>query len=319
MKVFVAGASGAIGAALAEGLLAEGHTVTGGSRAPDAAAARRPLHPWARFDVDHDDDHLARALDGHDALVYLVHQMDGRPDLLGREADAAERVRRAAARAGVRQGAFLGAVQPQDGSRPSEHILARAVTGRVLREGEVPFVELQASMVVGAASESWRIVRDLAARLPVMVLPSWLSRTTRPVGLSDVLAALRHATTTPVDASACHDLPGPEALPVRDVLDRTARVMGRRPVMIPVPVLTPTLSSKWIHLVTRADGTIADHLVQGMLCDVGGTWPGYWAEMPDHALQSFDDATREALAACEPPGPGGRWVEALAGRLARRA
>ncbi len=319
MKVFIAGASGAIGSSLVRLLQAEGHEVTGGSRRPERAAERSPGLAWSAFDVDTDEG-MVGSLEGHDALVYLVHQMDGQDDLVGREADAAGRVVKAAEAAGVKRGVFLGSVQPGDGSQPSEHILARAVTGQVLRSGSVPFVELQASMVIGAASESWRIVRDLAARLPVMVLPAWLSRETRPVGIDDVLAAMAHAVTTERAESLAIDLPGPESLSVREVLVRTAAQMGRRPLMLSVPVLSPGLSAKWIHAVTRADHVIADHLVQGMLCDVEGKWPGYWELMPDHAVLGFDEATARALEACPPPDDAtGRWVEALAARLALRA
>jgi hypothetical protein len=89
--------------------------------------------------------------------------------------------------------------------------------------------------------------------------------------------------------------------------------------MLSVPVLSPGLSAKWIHAVTRADRIIADHLVQGMLCDVEGQWPGYWARMPDHAVQSFDEATAKALSDSPPPEDAGRFVEILTSRMALRA
>jgi uncharacterized protein YbjT (DUF2867 family) len=168
-------------------------------------------------------------------------------------------------------------------------------------------------MVIGAGSESWLIVRDLALRLPLMVLPRWLHHRSQPLGLADVLTALQAALTLEEAASAVYDLPGPETVSGREILVRIAARAGIRPVMIPVPVLTPSLSSHWIRLVTRADYTVARQLVDGLTCDLVATGVSFWDRCPELPRTSLDEAIRAALAA-EPEGAmsaAGRSLERL--------
>jgi len=181
--------------------------------------------------------------------------------------------------------------------------------GEALRAGPAPTVELRASMIVGHGSLSWLIVRDLAARLPVMVLPRWLRSRTQPIAIDDVVVALVRALDVPLDANAWFDVPGPETLSGKEILERTARVMGLgAPLSIDVPFLTPRLSSLWLRLVTRANWTVAREVVIGLTEDLLAKDERFWA-LIDHALRTpFDAAARQALAEerreCR---PGGFW------------
>src|SRR5690606_4808554 len=143
-----------------------------------------------------------------------------------REARAAEAFARAAEWAGLSRMIYLGGMAPE--GEPSRHLASRLRTGAVLRGSRVPTVELRASMIVGAGSASWRICRDLALRLPAMILPRWLASRTQPVAIADVVAALVAALELDVSHAADYDLPGPEILTIREVLERTARLAGMR-------------------------------------------------------------------------------------------
>ena len=137
--------------------------------------------------------------------------------------------------------------------KPSRHLASRLRTGEILRGGSVPVVELQATMVIGGGSESFRIVRDLAARLPWMVLPRWMASVSEPVAIRDVAEAIAYALEMPLDGSKVFAVPGVEKLTGRELIMRTAQLMGHRPRTVSVPVVTPKLSSYWIRLVTRAN------------------------------------------------------------------
>jgi len=310
--VVIVGARGFVGHHLCARLAEAGVSVRGTSRHPQAAREQFPDVEWVQAEVD-DPASLDAAFAGAERAVYLVHRMRAEvDDLEGTEARSARHVIDAADRAGLQRLVYLGGPQPS--GEASHHLRARLRTGEVLRAGATSCVELRAGMVVGAGSESWLIVRDLALRLPVMVLPRWLSRRSEPIALDDVLLALHTALFLDDEGSQVYDLPGPEVLSGRQILERIAARVGIRTVMIPVPVLTPSLSSHWIRLVTRADYGVARQLVDGLTCDLVATGPTFWDRCPDLPRTSFDDAVRRALQE-EPAGAMsalGRRVERLA-------
>jgi uncharacterized protein YbjT (DUF2867 family) len=313
--VVVAGATGFVGSHLVGALVERGHRVRGGSRDPARVRSAHSAVDWVRLDVD-DETSLGPALEGADVLVYLVHHLRADDDLHDAELAAARRVSRACAEAGVRRIVYLGGPAPE--GPPSAHLAARLATGQALRDGPVQTIELRAGMIVGVGSQSWLIVRDLALRLPAMVLPAWLRTRSEPVGIDDVVAALAHAVDVRTEGSAWYDLPGPEVLSAREILVRVAAQVGMRPVMVSVPVLTPGLSSHWIRLVSRADYGLARQLVEGLTSDLVCDGDGYWALYPEHVRVPFDEAVRRALAE-EPSLPRrDRAWERLARALASR-
>ncbi|MCB9668298.1 MAG: NAD(P)H-binding protein [Alphaproteobacteria bacterium] len=314
MTTVIAGASGFVGSRLAERLEGAGRPVRLGSRDPERAGRSR-AGAWVRLDVE-DRASLDAALAGASHLVYLVHGMrHDAADLVAHEEACARRVAEAAAAAGVRRIVYLGAPEPS--GPPSEHLRARLATGRVLRAGSVPTTELRAGMVIGAGSESWVIVRDLALRLPAMVLPRWLESRSQPVCIGDVVSALAAALELE-GPSEVLDVPGPETLSAREILLRVAAAAGNRPVMIGVPLLSPRLSSHWIRWVTRADVRIARQLVDGLTHDIVAPDDGVWARCPHLTRTPLDVAIRRALDE-EPPLPRGAalWERAVR-RLGRR-
>ena len=317
-RVLLTGATGFIGGHLLDPLRAAGWEVRCLTRRPLDARERWPDRDWVAGDVG-DAEALAGALSGCQVAFYLVHGMGE----LGqgwaeREVRAAETFARAASHARLERLVYLGGVAPK--GAPSEHLRARLRTGEALRAGSVPCLELRAGMIVGEGSASWTIVRDLAARLPAMVLPAWLMHRSEPVALDDVVAALVAGTRFPLTRSDVWDLPGPEALSGNEILRRVAAVMGRRPLLLRVPFVSPSLSSHWIRLVTRADYRLAAELVEGLTRDLLATRPGFWAAAGLPGPIVLEEAARRALAA-ERDHLSLRSLafESIAGALTRRA
>jgi uncharacterized protein YbjT (DUF2867 family) len=306
-RLLLTGATGFVGRALWPILARAGYEVRCLTRHVDSARRHWPDRHWVEGDVA-DPVSLARALAGCDAGFYLVHGMaEGDHDYRRREVAAAEGFARTAAAVGLGRIVYLGGLEPR--KHASEHLRSRLEVGEVLRAGAVPTVELRASMIIGHGSLSWLIVRDLAARLPVMVLPRWLESRTEPVAIDDVVVALVRALDLELKASECFDLPGAEVLSGRQILERTAAVMGlHRPLMIEVPVLSPRLSSHWVRFVTRANWAVAQEVVLGLTEDLLARDARYWQRIGHVERMRFDEAARRALAAERTQGlVPGRW------------
>jgi uncharacterized protein YbjT (DUF2867 family) len=189
---------------------------------------------------------------------------------------------------------YLGGVAPRH--RASKHLASRLEVGEILRAGAVITLELRAAMIVGHGSASWQIVRDLALRLPVMVLPSWLRSRLRPIALTDAVRALVDGLDLPLPASRAYDIPGPDTLTGREILEHVVALEGRSLPAIPLPWLTPRISSLWLRLVTRADYQVARELVLGLSEDLLPRDEAYWEITGRPPLLSFDEAARIALA-----------------------
>lgn len=319
-KVLLTGATGFVGNALHPALVNAGFDVQCVSRDAPRASSRWPDRAWVGADVA-DRDSTARALEGCDAAFYLVHGMARESgDFQRAEIAQAETFVRAAESAGTRRIVYLGGVIASgDGSA---HLRSRQEVGETLRSGRVSTVELRASMIIGHGSLSWLIVRDLAARLPIMVLPRWLESRTEPVGIDDIVAGLLGAVALDVDGSALFGVPGPEILSGREILERTADVLGvRRSVMVQVPLLSPQLSSHWVRFVTRADWSVARELVVGLKDDLLAEDGRFWERIGHGDLLSFEESARRALLDEARDGPiPGPWgaVERFLARVRSR-
>lgn len=313
-RVLLTGGTGFVGRAVWPALSEAGYLVRGFTRDAQRARSRWPDREWAEGDVETGEG-LSPALQDCDAALYLVHGMGrGGENFRERDRTAAADFARCAHAAGLSRIVYLGGVAPQ--GVPSEHLASRLEVGEELRSGPVPTLELRASMIVGYGSLSWWIVRDLAARLPFMVLPRWMNHRTEPVSIEDVVIALVGGLRVPLNESVAYDLPGPVALTEKEIVAQTARALGLRPaVMVEVPVLSPWLSSHWIHVVTRADWEVAREIVLGLAQDLLARDDRYWDLIGHTNRIPFEEAARRAAAAERADGlklggfPG--WVEAL--------
>jgi uncharacterized protein YbjT (DUF2867 family) len=235
---------------------------------------------------------LRGALDGVDVVYHLVHSLGDRR-FAERDRVAAHNVAAEAERAGVRQIVYLGGLG-DDGPGLSEHLRSRLETGAVLAAGAVPVTTLRAAVVVGAGSAAFEAIVALVDRLPVMVAPRWVSTPTQPIALDDAIRYLVGLGGRDDALGRTFDVGGPEVLTYGEMIRRVAAIRGRRPRIVAVPVLSPRLSSYWLHLVTPADAAVARPLVEGLRNPTVVRDDAIRELMP-FALTRFDDAARAAL------------------------
>ena len=291
----VTGATGFVGGRLATALAEDGWHVRAlvrdEGRAGDLAEQGIEL---IEGDVL-DPDSLRGAGAGAEVAYYLVHSMGrgGDGDFEEREKRAAGNFAEMAKREGVERIVYLGGL----GDEPkSKHLRSRAQTAEVLREQGPPLTYFRAAMVVGARSESYRTLRYLVQRLPAMIAPAWLKTPTQPIAVDDVVAYLRSAPDVPESAGREVQIGGPNVLSYGEMLDRMAHALGMEPrPKVPVPLLTPRLSSLWIGLVTPVDAGVARPLVEGLSTPTTVT-DSSGAEPFDVEPMSFPEALRRALA-----------------------
>ena len=287
MKVTVFGATGVVGRALLP-LLAE-HEVTAVSRAPRADDGAR----WVVADAATGEG-VARALDGAAVAYYLVHSLGSR-DFERQDRAAAEAVAREAARAGVGQIVYLGGLGADDPDA-SAHLRSRRETGERLASEGVPVTTLRAAMIVGRGSAAFETILGLVKRLPVMITPSWVSTPTQPIALDDVARYLAGVCGNEAALGAAFDVGGPEVMTYRQMIERISRLLGRRPLIVEVPVLTPYLSSLWLNLVTPVNASVARPLVEGLRNPTVAREERIRTLLP-FELTPFDEAARRALPA----------------------
>lgn len=205
---------------------------------------------------------LPDALRGVDTAYYLIHSMAAARDYASNDRCGAESFARAAREAGVRQIIYLGGLG--EGATLSRHLASRQEVGRVLRESGVPTLEFRASIVVGSGSLSFELVRALVEKLPAMVTPSWVDTPTQPIGIEDLVAYLVAALDRPLSGSVIYEIGGPDRVSYRDLMREYGRLRGLHRVMVPVPVLTPRLSSLWLALVSPVYSRVGRELIDGV-------------------------------------------------------
>ena len=293
MKALVTGATGFVGGRLVETLAERGSEVRclvrDKARAEHLAEAGHELHEG---DVLRPETLTGAAL-GVDVAYFLVHSMGrgGDEDFEDRERRAAKAFAEMAEREGVKRVIYLGGLGDEPGSA---HLRSRHMTATILSEHGPPLTYFRAAMVVGAKSESYQTLKSLVARLPVMIAPRWLSTDTQPIAIDDAIEYLAQAPEIEESAGREVQIGGPDVLSYGDMLDEMAVVLGKRArPKIPVPMLSPTLSSMWIGLVTPVDTGVARPLVEGLSTRTVVTDPS-GAEPFDVEPTSFRDALRSA-------------------------
>ena len=262
MKVLVAGSSGFVGRRLCTELQAAGHSVQAMTRHPDTyTGAGSPVYG----DV-HDAESLGAALAGCDAAYYLVHSL-GDAEFARRDADAAREFAQAAAEAGLSRIIYLGGLGDDDDDL-SEHLRSRREVEHLLGSAGVPVTTLRAGIIIGHGGISWEITRQLVEHLPAMITPRWVRTRTQPIAVVDVIRYLVGVLEEPSAAGRTFEVGGPDVLAYVDMLRRVAVIEGRHLWVVPVPLLTPRLSSRWLSLVTDVDVPTGRSLIDSMSNEV---------------------------------------------------
>ncbi len=260
--ILLTGPSGYVGGRLLKALEAGGYRVRCLSRRPDFVRPRLGASSEVVEGDLLDADSLAAALQGVDSAYYLVHSMASNSDFAEEDRRAAENFAAAAAAADVRRILYLGGLG--DDQDLSDHLESRQEVGRILRDSGVPTVEFRASIIIGSGSLSFEMIRALVDKLPVMITPRWVRSMAQPIAIEDVIAYLMAGLEIDLESSRVYEIGGAARASYMDIMKEYARQRGLKRLMIPVPVLTPRLSSLWLGLVTPLYARVGKKLVESL-------------------------------------------------------
>lgn len=310
--VLVTGATGYVGGRLVSRLLESDY----GVRVLVRDQARLQGRPWLdRVEVAEGDvtrpETLPAAMAGIGHAYYLIHSMSQGHGFEDKDRRAAAGFAAAARAAGVRRIVYLGGLgDPAQGLSP--HLRSRQEAGEALREGGVPVSEFRAAVVVGSGSISFEMIRYLTERIPVLVCPRWVYTKTQPIGIDDVLAYLVAAPAVDESSGCIIEIGGADVLSYGDMMLGYARARGLRRWLLPVPALTPRLSSYWVHWVTPVPASIAQPLIEGLRSEVVVRDDLARRLFPDICPVGYDEAVRRALDGLESGEVDTVWCDSLA-------
>ncbi len=309
--ILITGVTGYIGGRLLPLLLEAGCKVRVMARDPIRLQGRSWLE---QVDVMQGDvlnaDTLDSVLAGIDVAYYLIHSMRGGEDFHERDIQAARNFGAAAERQGVKRIIYLGGLGDTT-TELSQHLRSRQQTGDALRESAVPVTEFRAGVIVGSGSLSFEMIRYLTERVPIMICPRWVFTRIQPIGIRDTLEYLVSALNTPESVGKIIEIGGAEIITYRDMMFGYASVRGLRRFMIPIPLLTPRLSSYWVHWVTPIPSDIAGPLIEGLRNEVIVRDDQARKIFPNIQPMTFAVAVSQALEQLEASQVETSWADAL--------
>lgn len=311
-KILVTGATGYIGGRLVQSLLEYGYEV----RVLVRDAARLQGRSWIdQVNIFQGDvfkpESLSAAMNGTSANYYLIHSMSGSDDFHQRDLIAANNFGKAAKDSGVERILYLGGLGDPD-TNLSEHLKSRQDSGRALAEAGVSVTEFRAAIIVGSGSISFEMIRYLTERIPIMVCPRWVFTRVQPIAINDVLAYLTGALEVPESSGKVIEIGGAEVITYGDMMMGYARERGLKRILIPVPVLTPRLSSYWVHWMTPVPASITRPLILGLRNEVVVRDNAAKLLFPKIQPADYSTAVRRALASLDMGEVETRWTDALA-------
>lgn len=311
-RILVTGATGYVGGRLVPRLLAEGHHVRCMVRDPSRVGERS----WEKeAEVVAGDvlqpESLEPALAGADTAYYLVHSMAGGKGFHERDLEGARNFGAAAVAAGCRRIIYLGGLIPDSGDL-SNHLESRKATGEALRQAGVQVIEFRAGVVVGSGSLSFEMVRHLTERIPVLIMPRWVHTRTQPIGIRELLSYLTAAASLEQEGHQIIEIGGSDVVSYGDMMMIYAKIRGLRRLSVPVPVLTPRLSSYWVDLVTPIPAAIARPLIDGLKTPLEVTDDKARQFFPEIIPVSYEQSVRRALDNLAASEVETAWTDALA-------
>ena len=294
MNILVTGATGYIGGQLIPRLIAAGHHVVVMVRNPERLMGGK----WEQVEIRQGDvlerASLASAMQGIEVAYYLIHAMAGGEEgFEEREYSGAENFGRAAREAGIQRIIYLGGLGVcEKGLSP--HLWSRQHVGDILRTSGVPVTEFRAAVVIGLGSMSFEMFRYLTERLPVMVTPKWVTTRCQPIAVENVLDYLTLCLAEPRSISKIYEIGGPDVVTYGDMMREYASARQLKRYLIPVPLLTPRLSSYWVNIVTPIPGSYARPLIEGLRSEVVVHDPSAQEDF-SIKLIPFQEALQQAL------------------------
>ncbi len=305
-KTLVFGASGYIGTNLVSKLIERNGVVRASARNKEVLTGRG----WEGVELVEADalkpQTLDAALQGIDVAYYLVHSMAAGRRFSEIEQTAAYNFARAAEHAQIRRIIYLGGLIPANAD--SEHLMSRKLTGDILRSGSIPVTEIRAGMIVGPGSAAFEVIRDLVNNLPVMITPRWVTSKSPPIALDNLLTYLLRLPEADESNDGIYDAAGPEMLSYRELMLQFGEMVGKKPIIIPVPVLSPRLSSYWLRFVTTVPTNIARALIDGLKHDIAADDTELRRLVPQ-SLLGFRESVKAVFEAERQNAVAARWTE----------
>ncbi|MBG00721.1 MAG: NAD(P)-dependent oxidoreductase [Acidimicrobiaceae bacterium] len=311
--IAVTGSTGYVGGRLVPKLLDEGYSVRCVTRSTGSLQDR----DWTK-DVEivvanlEEKDEVKVALEGSDRAFYLVHSMSATRNFAVAEQQMAQNFVDVSDEIGLKQLIYLGGLGA-DNTEKSTHLQSRQEVGRILASGSTPLTELRAAVIIGSGSASFEMLRSLVEVLPFMVVPKWVTKTKcQPISIGNVLENLLHVLGRESAFNRIFEIGGPEVVSYREMMDMYAEVAGlRRRVILPVPVLTPRLSSHWVNLVSPLPFTLARALIDSLTTDVVVQEEGNEA-IPGSKPDKLEDAIGKAVTLVKEMEIPTRWSDTSA-------
>lgn len=261
MKVLVTGATGYIGSQLIKRLGLMPIKIQCLARHPERLNKIKDIS----IEVFQGDllsyDSFQESFKGIDVAYYLVHSMDSKNDFERLESEVAKNFAKAAVENKIKRIIYLGALGSEKEGTLSHHLQSRKKVGNILRESGIPVIEFQASIILGAGSLSYEMIKALSEKLQVMIMPKWVSVKAQPIGIKDVLEYLIKAIDLEVEGNEIYEIGGPDQVSYKELIQEYSRQRGLKRFLIPVPVLTPWLSSLWLALVTPLYANVGKKLI----------------------------------------------------------
>jgi uncharacterized protein YbjT (DUF2867 family) len=312
-KILITGATGYIGRRLKNRLLAHQEY-----QLRLFVRNKRKVGEGARQSIEivegdtFNEEKLAQALVGIDVAFYLIHSMGADKDFKSLDRISAENFRDACIVAGVKKIVYLGGLGVKETA--SKHLLSRIETGEILsaRPGDITTIWFRAGVIIGSGSASFEIIRNLAQKLPVMVTPRWVNTKTQPIAVDDVLSYLEASISLKNTGNTVIDI-GSDVMSFREMMIAAGRAMGLKRFIIPVPALTPRLSSYWLVLITTVPFKMAGSLVEGLKSETVKQNDNAVLLFPTIKPMSFTDAVKKAIDEIEKDQVVSRWCDSSAG------
>ncbi|UCD91893.1 MAG: DUF2867 domain-containing protein [Methanobacteriota archaeon] len=314
MRILLTGATGYIGRRLGQRLVEEELQLRLFVR--DPRKVQESIRP--RVEIAHgstfDTDSLRKAMGGVDVAYYLIHSMGAGEDFEKLDRISAHNFLEACIQAGVKRIVYLGGLGQEDAT--SRHLQSRMEVGEILssRKEKIETIWFRASVIIGSGSASFEIIRNLVQKLPIMTPPRWVRTLTQPIAVDDVLDYLVAAKDRKVEGNLIVDI-GSEIMTFQDMLKRTAEIMGLSRIVIPIPVLTPVLSSYWLGLITPVPMRVASKLIEGLKSETCVQNDNAKMYFPQIKPVSYETAVRRALKEIEEDQILSRWCDSSAGEV----